>query len=174
VKHTPHPAVTQIFLAFAALTIGVLVYLLDRRPEQIYFIPQWLANTVKGNSFVGTLGDYLPTFVHVYAFILLTMAIVVPLQQYRRYLVSVCVFWFSMDSLFEIAQVDTIARVIAAGVPAWFEGIPFLENTAQYFLASTFDVLDLVSIGAGALAAFYTVAIINNQYADNQLDKAKQ
>ena len=167
-------AILQIILAVAALTVGVLVYLFDRHPERIYFIPRWLADAVKGDSFFGMMGNHVPTFVHVYAFILLTMAVIVPIQQYRRYLMPVCVFWFSLDSLFEIAQLDATAHFIAAHVPAWFDGIPFLENTANYFLTSTFDGLDLVSIGAGALAAFYTAAIIYDRYSDNGTSNDKQ
>jgi len=174
VNKSLHAPIIQIALAVVALLLGVFVYLLDRQPENIYFIPQWLATMVKGDSFIGTLGNYLPTFVHVYAFILLTMAIVFPAQQYRRYLVPVCVFWFSVDSVFEIAQVDAIAHFIARHVPTWFDGIPFLENTANYFLASTFDALDLVSIGLGALAAYYTVAVIDNLYVDNGASEQKQ
>ncbi|WP_455209743.1 hypothetical protein [Kaarinaea lacus] len=167
-------AIIQIILAGVALLFGVLVYLLDREPENIYFIPQWLAESVNGDPFIGTLGNYLPTFVHVYAFILLTMAIVFPVQQHRRYLIPVCVFWFAVDCLFEIAQLDVIALYIASHEPTWFHGIPFLENTANYFLASTFDVIDLVSIGLGALTAYYTIAIIDNVYIDDTTSKEKQ
>lgn len=163
-----HAPLIQIALAIVALLIGVFVYLLDRRAENVYFIPLWLANTVTGNSFLGALSNYLPTFVHVYAFILLTMAIVVPLEQYRRYLIPVCVIWFLIDALFEVAQMAAFAEVIAAHTPGWFEGVPFLENTANYFLSSTFDILDLVSIGLGTLAAYYSVAIIDNLYVEDE------
>ena len=166
--------IIQISLAVVALSLGVFVYLLDRQPENVYFIPQWLANAVTGDSFLGTLGNFVPTFVHVYAFILLTMAIIFPVQQFRHYLVPVCMFWFLVDSIFEIAQLDAIAKFIARNTPHWFDGIPFLENTANYFLAGTFDVLDIVSIGVGALAAYYTVAIIDNIYVDNGTSTEKQ
>lgn len=168
------PATTQIILAVAALLIGVVVYLLDRQPERIYFIPQWLANSIKGGSFSGPLGSYLPTFVHVYAFILLTMAIVVPGGQYRRYLLLVCIFWFALDSVFEIAQLESVAHIIASHTPNWFTGIPFLENTADYFLAGTFDALDLVSIGIGSMGAYYTVAIIQNYFTVNEQEEENQ
>jgi hypothetical protein len=62
--------------------------------------------------------------------------------------------------LFEIAQMKIIAHVIADWVPAWFSGIPFLENTAAYFIHGRFDVLDLLSIGLGAFAAFLTMHLI--------------
>jgi hypothetical protein len=166
--------IIQISLAVVALLIGVLVYLLDRQADRIYFIPHWLAETITGDSFLGAISNHIPTFVHVFAFILLTMAIVVPLQFYRRFLVPVCVFWFSIDSLFEIAQVDAIAHGIAAHAPGWFIGIPFLENTADYFLTGTFDGLDLVSIGLAALAAYYTVGTIYAQYTDHESGENNQ
>lgn len=154
-KKSLHAPIMQVALAVIALFFGVFVYLLDNQPERIFFIPQWLANTVKGDSLIGQLDSYLPTFVHVYAFVLLTMAIVFPIQQYRRYLVPVCAFWFSIDSLLEITQLN----VVASQLPHWFDGVLFLK--------STFDVMDFVSIGLGALAAFYTVAVIDNVYVDD-------
>jgi hypothetical protein len=166
--------ILQIVLAVVALLVGVLVYLLDRQPEHVYFVPQWLAKAINGDTFLGELSNYVPTFVHVFAFILLTMAIVIPLPLYRRYLIGVCVFWYALDSLFEIAQTDAIGSAIATHVPKGFAGIPFLENTATYFLTSTFDGLDLVSIGLGAMAAYYTVGTLYARLSDDGTGKDNQ
>lgn len=164
----------QISLAVVALLVGVLVYLLDRQPEQVYFVPHWLAKAINGDTFLGELSNYVPSFVHVFAFILLTMAIVIPTPLYRRYLIGVCVFWFALDSLFELAQMDAIASVIAPHVPKGFAGIPFLENTTDYFLKSTFDGLDLISIGLGAMTAFYTVGTLYARLSDDETGEANQ
>lgn len=150
------PVKIQIAAAVTALFIGVFVYLLDRQPESVYFMPSWMALGDNKNSFFGSIVDQLPTFVHVYAFILLTMAVVSPT---RKYALPICLFWFIIESLFELAQITVIAQWIAERVPEWFHGIPFLENTAAYFIRGTFDILDLCSIAAGTLAAYLTIII---------------
>lgn len=141
-------------LATGALGVGVLIYVFDRQSEFVYFLPGWLSlNSITGDLF-GSIGNYLPTFLHVYAFILLTVVVFVPSM---TNLIPVCLAWFTLDSLFEIAQLNPIAVWIGNHTPTWFSGIPFLENTTNYFLMGTFDVLDLISIAAGTLAAYLTI-----------------
>jgi hypothetical protein len=143
-------------VAIGVLCIGVLVYVFDRQPEFVYFLPGWLSlNRMTGGLF-GSIGNYLPTFIHVYVFILLTVVVAVPAM---TKLIPICLAWFTIDSLFEVAQIHPIAQSISSHSPGWFSGIPFLENTADYFLLGTFDVLDLLSIAAGTFAAYLTVAL---------------
>lgn len=149
-----------MIIAISALCIGVLVYMFDRHTESIYFLPDWLSFKSTTGSFFGAIGNYLPTFIHVYAFILLTTAVAVPSI---TSIVPVCLSWFALDSLLEVAQFGSIARWIATHTPDWFTGIPLLENTASYFMLGTFDVLDLVSIAAGTLAAYITFTIATRQ-----------
>lgn len=148
------PEVLQIAVAIGVLAIGVLVYLLDRQPGSVYFIPDWIALANNSSPMFGEIGNYLPTFVHAFAFILLTAIVVAPTSSQ---VVLICLTWFAVDSFFEIAQITPIAQWITGHVPDWFAGIPFLENTAVYFLAGTFDFLDLVSIAMGAVAAYLTI-----------------
>ena len=155
---------TQTAIAVTALLIGVFVYLLDRQSESVYFMTCWMSLGNTMNPFFGTIGEQLPTFVHVYAFILLTMAVVSPS---REYVLPVCLFWLIIDSLFELAQITVIAQWTTGYVSEWFHGIPFLENTAAYFLGGTFDVLDLCSIAAGTLAAYMTIVISTQRNANN-------
>jgi hypothetical protein len=147
-------------VAIGALGVGVLVYVLDRQTEFTYFLPGWLSlNNQVGNVF-GNIGNYLPTFIHVYTFILLTVVVAVPSL---TKLIPVCLGWFTLDSLFEFAQLNPIAQWIGSHTPGWFSGIPFLENTADYFLMATFDVFDLLSIVTGTLAAYLTVTLITGR-----------
>ncbi len=64
-----------------------------------------------------------------------------------------------MGSLFEIAQSNTWAASIAAGVPAWFAQWPLLENVAGYFISGRFDGLDLASIALAAISAFIVIRL---------------
>jgi hypothetical protein len=149
-----------LLLGICALGVGVLVYVFDRQPEFIYFLPNWLSFNNQPGGLFGIIGNYLPTFLHVYAFILLTVVVAVPSI---TKLLPVCLAWFTFDALFEFAQIDTIAQWLAAHTPAWFIGIPFLENTSNYFLLGTFDMIDLLSITAGTIAAYITVSVLTRR-----------
>ena len=149
-----------VAISISALCVGVLVYAFDRQPESIYFLPGWLSLHDQSGSIFGSLGNYLPTFIHVYAFILLTVVVAAPSL---AKLIPVCLAWFSLDSLFEIAQLNPIAQWIASHTPSWFNGIPFLENTANYFLMGSFNVFDMFSIAIGTLAAYLTVSLVKRR-----------
>jgi len=138
-------------LAVVFLTFGLSVYLFDRPADRIYFVPDgWNLSLGNGQLF-GAIGAHLPSFVHVAVFILITAAILAP---WRFRIASICLLWFGIDSLFELAQHDVIAPRIAAIVPNWFDGKFFLENTTAHFLNGTFDLLDIVSIALGSVVAY--------------------
>ena len=143
-----------LVIAIGTLCIGVLVYVFDRTAQSIYFLPEALSLNQQTGRVFGGIGDSLPTFVHVYAFILLTVVVDIPAG---IKLMPVCLGWFTLESLFEDAQFNPIAHWLASHTPNWFSGIPVLENTADYFLLGTFDVFDLLSIAAGTLAAYLTL-----------------
>lgn len=153
-----------VAIGIAALLVGVLVYLLDRQPGSAYFIPDWLSLSNTTHSIFSIIGDYLPTFVHVYAFILFTTVMLSPPS--KVLLIIICSTWFVIDSLFELAQIDAIANYLSGVMPGWFDGIPFLENTGNYFVYGTFDPLDILSIGLGTVLAYTTVVMINKRYRE--------
>lgn len=161
------PTLIRASLALAALFLGVAVYLLERQPERVYFLAQWVISGDETTPFFGVFGNHLPTSLHVFAFILLTAVIVAPS---RRVAAAICVVWLVIDSLFEIGQIPVIAQGVASRVPDWFHGVPFFENTSEYFLSGTFDVLDLGSIAAGAVAAFLTLVLTASKEIKNASD----
>lgn len=150
------PETIQVIAAVIVLAIGVFVYLLDRPSTSIYLVPdswEW------GNRIppvFGRIGDYLPTFAHTFAFILFSSAI---LEPWKWSAVTACAGWCTIGSLFEIAQQDAWALVIAARVPVWFDDWPLLDNVADYFIAGHFDVRDLASIGIATVCAFFTIRL---------------
>ena len=138
-------------VAAMLLAVGLLVYLLDRPADRIYFIPDGWKFAMGAGQVFGPVGAYLPTFVHVVVFVLISSVLLAP-WHFRN--MSICLLWFGIDSLFELAQHEAIATRVADIVPSWFEGVIFLENTSSYFLAGTFDPLDLLSIALGSIAAY--------------------
>jgi hypothetical protein len=150
------PALIQVIVAVIVLTIGVLVYLLDRPSTSVYFVPDsWsLGDSIP--PIFGAIGDHLPTFSHTFAFILFTSAV---LEPWRWSAVVACAWWYIVGSLFEIAQSEVWAAAIATRVPGWFADWPLLDNVAEYFIAGHFDLVDLASIAAATVSAFVVIKL---------------
>ena len=146
-----------LIIALIACCFGVLVYALDRQYDSLYYFPSCLSFSNQTDNYFGYLGYYLPTFIHVYVFILLTSIFLI---SNKNNFIAICLAWFAFDCLFEIGQHPFIAEKIAANIPVWFSSIPFLDNTANYFLLGTFDVVDILSICMGAIAAYVSLTII--------------
>ncbi len=165
------PAVLYVLIAIIALSIGLLVYLLDRQPDRVYFLSHAFSLAHGQHPLFGAMGNYLPTFVHVYAFILLTVAIV---GSSNNRLLRICTLWFVMAALFECGQHPLLAPRIAASLPAWFAHIPILDNTAAYFLKGTFDLLDLLSIALGTISGYLTAVLIRNRLGAGAFEKSRR
>jgi hypothetical protein len=71
----------------------------------------------------------------------------------------VCLFWFSIDCVFELGQ--KFNSLFSKIIPSWFAGIPFLENTGNYFLYGTFDFIDLAAITIGTVIAYFVLLATN-------------
>ncbi len=143
------PEVGMLLVAALLLAAGVVVYAFDRGGTA-YFLTGWTGESTATTLF-GPLGRNLPTFLHTLVFILLTAAI---LRPWPRTLPIVCLFWFSIECLFEIGQRPPFDTHIATSIPNWFNAIPVLDFTTDYFTGGTFDTLDIVSIGLGAAIAY--------------------
>lgn len=149
----------QVLIGIAGLLVGSLVYLVDRPPDQTYFIYNGSINISLYNTLpnlFGLIGNTLPAFIHVFSFILITAGLI--FCQKRGYLI-ICLSWFLVDCAFELGQkFDTWSSRIT---PDWFAGIPFLENTKNYFLQGTFDFIDLAAIAFGTLIAYFVLLTTN-------------
>jgi hypothetical protein len=150
----------QFLIGAVALLIGGLVYLVDRPPDYTYFI-----NNLVNVSFhrdtpriFGSLGNTLPAYVHVFSFILITGALA---SDKKRDYIIVCLGWCFLDCAFEVGQAFHAwsSRII----PTWFSGIPFLENTQNYFLLGTFDFFDLAAIALGTVTAYFVLVITSKE-----------
>jgi len=142
----------QLLIGFSLLVLGILFYCFFRSAEHTYFL-KILAINLKGYTFLSpilaTLANCLPTFIHVFAFILMTASLIA--SQKRGYII-VCLAWFAVDFIFELGQ--GFGNMIILFIPAWFSNFLFLENTRDYFLLGHFDYLDLLSIALGSVTAY--------------------
>ncbi len=149
------PATLGACAAITSLLVGLLVYLIDRQGDA-YFLPVGVAFATAQPPLFGSVGAYLPSFLHVYAFILLTVICLPP----RRALVLVaCGAWFAVECFFEAGQHPALQALFTGFVPAWFDAAPLLEASAGYFLLGHFDPLDILAAGLGATAAWLTIHV---------------
>ncbi len=143
----------QLVVGLAVLLLGTLVYLVDRPPEQAFVLGAFSFCEVTPCVF-GRLGQSLPTFAHVFAFILLTAAL---LGGGQRWAIAICLGWIAMETAFELGQHPALAPVVVKLIPSWFGQVPVLQKTDSYFLHGTFDPGDLLAIALGALAAYAVI-----------------
>ena len=141
------------FAPLAALLPGIVIYLVDRGADA-YFLSGLQGVSSHLPPLFGQLGQQLPSALHVYAFILLT---VICLPRGRKYLLTACLGWLAIEWLFEIAQHPLLQQPVTALVPEWFDGIPLLEASRGYFIAGRFDPMDLAAAAVGTCAAWLTV-----------------
>ncbi len=143
----------QILIGVAGLVVGSLIYLVDRPPDQTYFLYSSSINISLHDTLpnlFGLIGNNLPAFIHVFSFILITAGLIY--CQKRGYLI-ICLSWFFVDCAFELGQkFDVWSSMI---IPDWFAELPFLENAENYFRKGTFDILDLVAIVFGTAIAYF-------------------
>lgn len=143
----------RVVVGIFVLLIGTFVYLVDRPADQTYFVNNSCPDlSLYGilPALFGKLGGILPAFSHVFAFILITGGLL-SCEKKGCLLVTMC--WFIVDCAFEIGQhFDSFAVKL---VPEWFNGLPFLENTVNYFQKGVFDWADLFAILVGSITAYW-------------------
>ena len=139
------------------LAFGLLVAMADRPPWLAALMPA--AAALAGGPFFGPLGQWLPSFVHPFAFSLFTAAAWPPgpSSAYRA-----CAAWWAVNVIFEVAQQPAIAAAVAGGLEAAFGRNALTRSLANYLLRGTFDVGDLVAATAGALAAAGVLFIVRH------------
>jgi hypothetical protein len=131
-----------------ALAAGTLLYLTDRETSRAAMIPA--IPVLAGLGLFGGPGAWLPSFVHPFAFSLLTAALQRPGKPPAYW---ACAMWWVINLGFELAQAPLLGAPLASGLrhslwPAWL-----VDGLSNYAARGTFDVADLVAATAGALAA---------------------
>ena len=149
--------IRQILIGLSILLLGTLVYVVDRPPDQTYFVYKSFVNISLHNTLpnlFGFIGNSLPSFTHAFSFILITAGL---LHCQKRGCLIICACWFLADVVFELGQKFKVLS--STMFPDWFSGILFLENSKNYFLFGTFDFNDLTAIILGALSAYFVLSI---------------
>ncbi len=152
---------TQILTGTITLLFGTLVYLVDRSPDQTYFVDKITINIslyhILPNLF-GIIGNSLPSFAHVFSFILITAGLI---ASKKRHFIIICLSWFLINSIFELGQ--KFSTMFIKFIPDWFTSIPFLENTGDYFVRGTFSFGDMAAIIIGTISAYFLLIITSER-----------
>ena len=152
---------TQITIGVIALLIGTTVYLTDRSGDHIYFIDKLSISThifKDQPSIFGVIGKRLPSFVHAFAFILITAGLV---THDKKGYIATSLFWLGIDWAFELGQ--HFHEIAVLLIPDWFAAIPFFEHSKAYFRNGTFDWYDMVMILFGSIIAFGVLMLTQPQ-----------
>lgn len=156
----------QLSIGLLVLLLGTVVYLVDRAPDTAYFVHQSSFNISFYRdlpNLFGRLGYSLPSFVHVFSFILFTAAL---LAAQKKTYAFICLGWFLVDCLFELGQGYLVS---INAVQSRLAGIPFLENSENYFRYGTFDWNDLLATALGTLVAYAVLlATMNRQESKHE------
>lgn len=131
-----------------ALATGLLVYLVDRDLSRSVLIPA--AAALAHPPIFGVLGQWLPSFVHPFAFSLFTSAALAP-SRAPRYLV--CIAWGAVNVAFELGQHPLASTRLAELLHAGFGHRPVVDALANYFVHGTFDPWDIMAAILGVVAA---------------------
>ena len=153
----------QLTAALSALLLGLAFYLLMRPAESVYLFSGLSVLPGHHLALLGKAGQWLPSAIHAYVFILLT---VVAVGNGPRVIYASALLWLSIGWLFEWGQYPAVAEQVLEIIPEWFSQVPILENSRNYFQNGSFDYLDLLATFLGALAALLTYQLtINKQGA---------
>ena len=153
--------ISPILIGITVLLIGTSIYMTDRPPDQTYFVYKSFVNISLHNTIpnlFGFIGNSLPSFVHVFSFILITAGL---LHCQKRGCLIICSCWFLIDFIFELGQ--KFKLLFSTMVPDWFSGILFLENIKNYFFSGTFDLNDLIAIFLGVIFAYFVLLFTNKR-----------
>ncbi len=131
-----------------ALAMGILVYLTDRDGSRAMLIPT--IGALAGGNVFGALGQWLPSFVHPFAFSLFTAAALPPCPRPRY---AACAVWCAVNVAFELGQHPLVRVRLAGALHDHFGRISLVRPLENYFLRGTFDVGDILAAALGALAA---------------------
>jgi hypothetical protein len=145
-----------VAVASLSLAAGMLVYATDRDSTHAMLFPAFV--TLATGPVFGVVGPWLPSFVHPFAFSLLTAA-TGRRSTFPAY--SACAAWWAVNMVFEFAQHPQFSGRFAESVNVLLGQTWLSRTVSNYALRGSFHVDDLVAATAGALAAAGVMALVH-------------
>jgi hypothetical protein len=147
----------KVVIGLVTLLIGIVIYPLIRPQKTIYFFNFLEIDFPTGVTIsLGVINDCFPTFIHTFSFCLIIAGIS---ECSKKRYPAITIGCFFANFFVELLQKydDFIVEI----TPNWFDQVPFLENTKNYFIYGTFDVFDVFSIAIGASMGFLMLMLIH-------------
>jgi len=145
-----------------ALVLGLLVYAIERDAARVAWMPS--AATLPVGPVFGALGQWLPSFVHPFAFSLLSAA-TRPADAPPAY--GVCFGWWAVNVAFEIGQHPALNVALSGWLQEVLGDGRGAQLLAGYFLYGTFDGGDIAAATAGAVAAAVILTLAGKRGESN-------
>jgi hypothetical protein len=146
-------------MAGIALCLGLLVYVAERSAAHTMLLPRFAA--LGGGPHFAAITQWLPSFIHPFAFSLLSAAAL------RRRVAGghppyiVCAFWWAVNLAFELGQHPRFGTPLVDALQASWGQHPLAVAIAQYCLHGRFDWADIGALSAGALAAAAVLRLLH-------------
>lgn len=157
-RWTHSTEILQTVVAVCALLLGILIYGLFRDPEQLLLagLLPTLTDSLPGSSPGKSPAVFysLPSFLHIYAFILLSCVVVAASINSVR---LICLFWLVTELLFEIGQHDAVATFLITQLPEPSTQPGWLQALVGYFVNGRFDTMDILALILGAASAYVSI-----------------
>ncbi|WP_456406717.1 hypothetical protein [Thiolapillus sp.] len=136
----------QLIMGMGSLVLGLMIYIIDRNPDSVYFISALNIKSLYYSNIVpvfGKVGLWIPSFLHVTSFSLMISSLLV--HPSRKNYILVIGLVVLVNIVFELGQISSGATTVDH----------YLLN---YFSNGTFDQLDIVFILlGGGFSYFYSV-----------------
>lgn len=137
--------------AGTALALGLLLYLADRQAGGAMLLPRFLA--LHTGPLFGTFGPWLPSFIHPFAFSLLSSAALKHPWASARAGYGLCAGWWLLNLVFELGQHARFSAPLAEALQSGWGQNMLTTALSAYALQGHFDGADVVALSAGSLAA---------------------
>lgn len=151
----------MLLTAAAALGLGLLVYLGDRPAGSAMLLPD--AATLGHGPLFGAAGAWLPSFIHPFAFGLLSAA---ASRQRATPAYGAVAAWWVVDLAFELGQLPQLSAPLSQALLALQSAslpLPPAQALSRYLVNGRFDTADVLALSAGALAAAGVLRLLHRR-----------
>ncbi len=149
----------QFLAGLLALAAGMSIYLVAR-PGNATYVAEFLSVFHEGlpaaSRKIGVFVGSAPSFFHVLAFALLSMAVCTT----RKARTLVCALWVFLNGVCETFQAH--ASLLDWMRPAGLATVSALERLSTLAGSGTFDISDLAATAVGGVAAFVTGELLTS------------
>ena len=148
----------MLLTAAAALGLGLLFYLSDRPAGSAMLLPH--AATLGHGPLFGAVGAWLPSFLHPFAFGLLSAA---ASRRRATPAYGAVAAWWAVDLSFELGQLPQLSAPLSQALQSGFGPLAPAQALSRYLVNGRFDAADVLALSAGALAAAGVLRLLHRR-----------